>query len=227
MLNGDRVCRRCGLVVESHIIDDRAVFDVNRNLDYYPVETTKLCEEVEMVLNYLRVDSAVVESTIQNIIQDQKSKSYNGCWNTLWAYATTEAFRLCGMCSISPEIVCSLYGVEQSKLKIFEKTEEKSKICDVPIQQRIVKHANTVVDSSEDMSSVKRRAIELEKILRKNPKYLSKRPSKMDVVILYYILSEEKGQKLDKKKYYEECNVSVTTFNNHLKLVRKLLSATT
>lgn len=225
---GDIVCLGCGLVNMERIIDDTPLVRSERNLDYVSFDefSTAACPEVERALDWLGMESQAAIYIIQQVVDEHKAKEYNGCWDALYAYATLRAAQMVGYVAISEQNVCDAYDVEPSALKTFEERETASNVREVDIRQRIARPASAVIDDGRDRASVATRVSEIEATLKTNPQFASKRPSKMDVVILYYVHVVERGQKgLTKKKFADDCGVSTVTFNKHLKLLTELLGS--
>ena len=228
--DGDVVCKKCGLV--SHcIVDDRPLFDENRSMDYCSSQFSNNTKDIEVsdALDRLRIDSKPAEMIAADIIDNYKTnKSYKGSWAALRAFATIEALSIVGFINVTKEEVCFMFDVDPKILKSFEEKENattKSKVNKSKINQRLAGCASLLIQDEHLRKQALKRASVIEEKLLKDPRYLSKKPCKMDAVILYHICVEELNAKnmVSKDEFIKDCNVSIVTFSNHLKLLKKIV----
>jgi transcription initiation factor TFIIIB Brf1 subunit/transcription initiation factor TFIIB len=222
--DGCVVCRYCGLVASDFLIDDRPLIDHRRDLhsDTFMYTNGGDCE-IEDALDRLRIDSKIIELIAKSIVDEFKTnKDYKGRTAALKAHATYEACRQCNR-SIPFEQVCASFQVDPKLVRQITKKGDESHVVKSQINQRIVKLASEIIQDPRTRMKAIRHACEVENKLLSNKNYVSKKPSKMDAVILFYVCTNVVGIKLKKGEFVKECGVSSVTFNRHLQFVAETL----
>jgi hypothetical protein len=213
------------LVASHFLIDDRPLIDNRRDIhsDTF-LYTEKGDAEIEEALDRLGIDNKMVELIAKSIVEDIKTnKDYKGNNAALRAHATFEALRQCKF-NVQFEMVCASFGTDPRLARqILTKTETSRVITD-KINARIVKMASLIIDDKKLRMKIIRDACDIESILLNNKTYMSKKPSKMDAVILFHVCTSKHGMKLKKGNFVKECGVSSVTFNRHLQFIKSILN---
>lgn len=222
--DGCVVCKYCGLVASDFLIDDRPLIDHRRDLhsDTFMYTDGGDCE-IEDALDRLRIDSKMIELIAKSIFDEFKTnKDYKGRIAALKAHATYEACRQC-KCSVQFEHVCASFQVDPRLVRQITKKDNESHVVKSQINQRIVKLASEMIPDPRTRMKAIRYACEVENKLLSNKLYVSKKPSKMDAVILFYVCTKDIGMKMKKGDFLKECGISSVTFNRHLQFVAEAL----
>jgi hypothetical protein len=125
--------------------------------------------------------------------------------------------------------VCAAFGVHSKKYLQFhtkhsDQTTHSKTQSSASINQRILKQATLFIADSHARMKAVRAACDIEQSLKTNQEYMAKKPSKMDLVILFYVCTEHLQLKIKKGEYIAETSISSTTFNRHLKLLKCLIT---
>ena len=216
--DGSLVCINCGLVAQPYLLDDRPAFDLSRDVHANThARVHKLPADMEHALSALDIDCPALEDTLLNILERHKSKTA-----IVKAHSLYEAVQIHNFTRITKDQVCACFGV-RSKRYLNYQSKWPSAPHAQSINTRIHKQAtNFVLDPRLRMKAV-HAAAKIEAALSSNEEYMNKRPSKMDLVILYYVCTVQLHIKLKKGEYINSTAISGTTFNRHLKLLTALL----
>lgn len=224
--DGSVVCTSCGLVASSFLIDDRPIFDNCRNIHSGEVpwykRSTDRDPELVSLLDKMDIECEGLEAFATKIIKDWKEiNEYKGHMAPLRAYAIYQACRSFKLMTLDKIKICLICDVDQRQLQQFQTTG--THVVDTSINDRIKQLASCfIIDPKTRMTAI-RHATAIETRLQTNVKYMSKKPSKMDAVILYHVCSTVLNIKFKKGDYVRDCDLSSATFNKHLKFLQGLL----
>lgn len=217
--DGSLVCRGCGLVVSNFLCDERPLFDHNRNVHsmYYDHTSGEdICREIADAVDRLWPGNDMNWLTIIASKKMEKSSSKSRCARAAHAiFETLKKERIC----MPLETVCWACGTDVKSVSgLFVEN-----VVDNPINQRIVRLANYfLIDSADRMKAI-RVATEVEEALKDDAMFMSKKPSKMDAVILYLVCTQSLGMKMKKSEMVKASDVSNVTFNKHLAFLQSSL----
>lgn len=216
--DGSTVCKMCGLVVNDFLLDERPVFDHNRNVHSTYCDTSgkdkckEIVEAVDRLWPGIDMDWITIIASKKMVRESSKSRSARA------AHAIFETLKkeriympletVCWACDTDVKSVNGLF-VEN--------------VVDNPINQRIVRLATVLVDESVKRMKAIRIVSEIEAALKDDAMYMSKKPSKMDAVILYLVCTQNLGMKMKKSEMVKLSDVSAVTFNKHLAFLQSSL----
>lgn len=227
--DGSMVCRRCGLVVIPFLVDDRPQHDSNRDIHYSSgYSDTPRDEQVAATLAMLDIDHPDIECTVTKLVAELRSRiAVKGKLDTLKAYAIYETCRRRKISRVTKEQICACFCIDPKYLLQFisrndDGTQRYVNTSVQTINERLIKIATLLISDARVRMKVVRHASEIEAKLKNNKDYLNKKPSKMDVVILYYVCNDQ-NVRIKKTELIKEAGVSNVTFNKHLKLLISLM----
>jgi len=206
--DGSMVCTACGLVVSNFLIDDRPTFGSYNDIIYD--------NDINSVLSALDIDSIEIEQMASDILASSSRRS-----KVQKAFAVYEACCHHKLLRITKELVCAAFQIElKTLLQFLTKNTQRSRIVSHNINERLAKLAANIIDNPKLRMKAINAAARIEVSLQNNHEYMTKKPSKMDSVILFYVCTDVLNMKLNKKDYINSISISPTTFNRHVKLLR-------
>jgi transcription initiation factor TFIIIB Brf1 subunit/transcription initiation factor TFIIB len=226
--DGSVVCTGCGLIACPFLLDDRPLFDATRNVNstaYVPMESDPIHLQVQDAFYRLNIESEVlVYQTVEFAKDFKEANEYRGHLDTLLAYATYDTCKK-NKFIVSRKDICSSFGIDSTSFDNFLSNYIKttSDVVNVQINERIACIASTLILDRHKRMQVIKTASKIEARLKSNKDYLTKKPSKMDSVILFYVCTKEFGMKLKKKDYIKDAGVSGVTFSKHLKFIESCM----
>lgn len=202
--DGDIVCRLCGLV-DSQDISDEGYGNINHVNHCYTYNINKIIQKACDVLDIPDIigDMATVLCK-SNRRKDQASVLYTAC--QIHGYNISKDAIAYGF-QINTASTCkdiSLMNKPHINHRLFPVLEELQ--FDRPACMSIINHV-----------------VQIEKRLLKNHRFVSKKPSKTDGVIVFYICQTILQKPICKKIIIKTCNISLVTFSKNLKLVEEIL----
>lgn len=229
--NGCMVCKDCGLIADSFLLDTRPVIDTHRNINYdYNMNSINyFITDIEIVnaLDKLYIeDMSIGVETIHMIDRYIKDFSYNGNKQPLRAYALYEVCKKRGLLRISLQCICNVFDISEDKVHKLYKLHVVSINTDDKISnidKRLTIIAKNIIPDVKIRMKALRCSREIENMLQNSPLFRTKKPSRMDCAILYYILTDILHIKIKTSDYIKHCDTTYGTLKKHIELIRNIL----
>jgi hypothetical protein len=253
--DGDVVCAGCGLVTESHIVDDRPLMDNCRDVHSVPNATyarmgtrdgqllrcvngkrhtatfghTK--DDLVRAMERLDIDSQAVEMMAREIFQTKKSEGYGGPLRPLWAFALYEACKLQGRGAVvTKELACRALEIDSSDeaFKGFYKTKNATTdVVAAGIRQRLARNAAFLVGDPRQRMRVIAEAERMDDRLKAHAEYVNKRPSKIDGIVFF--IAAQAVMSWDKAPSVADCgkafDIAPATWKTNARVIANLLQS--
>lgn len=226
---GHLVCTDCGLVFDNHLIDSRPIYDTHRNIHFHPfIDNNQLDEHIERALDYLGIDNMLLHKEALNIMDKYKNdRSYTGHLQPLRAYSLLQSSKLHNYIWITQQHICEAFQINIDKLKVFFKDSANIDENNITPQSSIRKRLMNIIPCLMLPDNIKMKALniceELEILISKNKLFKTKKPSKLDPVILYYTLTNRLKYKLKMTTFIKHLNLSIATLRKNLVFIETVL----
>jgi transcription initiation factor TFIIIB Brf1 subunit/transcription initiation factor TFIIB len=202
--DGSTVCTGCGLVVSPFML-------VNDNQNSNFDQVTKDVELVE-ALYKLQIESDDMEYIVSEYYYELKKLHPNKSQSVL------RSISLSHKTGISLDKAADMFQIHRKNIKhICDETQKEKEIS-----ERVA----YLVSCFESDRFMKMKIIR--EIIALNIKLLpyiqTKKPSKMDPILFYYVYTNSFNKTLNPLELCRVSNISIVTFNNHMKLLCRYIS---
>lgn len=229
---GCLVCIDCGLVAEPFLFDTRPIVDSRRCINYDENiyrNTANNDNEIHIAIDKLIIENHNALETYANSIMNNYITKYNfnGHRQPLRAYALYEACKSSGLSRITLLDICHVFQIEETKVLQIYKTIEVTKVShsvSLNISQRLTRLSMKVITNDAKLRLTALQHCErIESILMENSIFKTKRPSRMDCAILYYVLTNIMHLKIKTRTFVSHCDTTYGTLKKHMDLICSLL----
>jgi len=202
--DGDIVCQLCGLV-DSQDISDECCENIHHVNHCYTYHNDKDIQKACDVLN------------IPEIIGNLATRMCHSNKRKLKASLLYTACQMQGF-NVSKESIA--YGFQLDKTSISKDVSSMNKPHMnhrlFPVLENLRFDKRTILQIIGHVTSI-------EKKLLKNHVFVSKKPSKTDGVMVYYVCMYTLEMNINKKDVMSTCHISPTTFSKNLKIIQDIL----
>lgn len=216
-IDGEFVCRGCGLVIQSHVIDTSPIVNIH-NIDHYTLYDTEQCLQE---FKYVGVCLDIPDNTV--ILADELFKDHVCTKGTNRKATMARVFlKACQETNINRPrcLILGLFEVTEQDF-VGAKTVTTSIKKTSSLQARFACHAQHLIEDEKQRRRVLNIAGEIDNQLQNDTHYMNTKQSKMDGVVFAYVAQKLKIG-INKKDVINVCQMSNVTFNKHIKFLSGL-----
>lgn len=219
---GCMVCTDCGLVAEPLLIDTRPYVDTRRfshsNIQFSsPYGTDK---QIGHALDKLCIEYTNLAYDITNIVKQYiEDNAFTGHQTPLKAFLTYDTLKKRNILTISLDMVCEAYDIDIEKVVKFQSKSSTVLQPKSNIKQRLMSFAMIHCVDLKLRMKVLEHVEEIENIVMRTSHFKTKKPSRIDISIFYYVMTNTFKYKLSMKDF----DISIGTLKKNIKLIENIL----
>lgn len=215
--DGSYVCTRCGFVISDMLIDNRPVHDESRIVtgsSYDNIDFNDAFTYFHGMCGHLSISEDIAHKAFNIFEKLQTHIRVRDNRQILYALA----FYMATLPRFNHQTICTLFSVfDIDKFRNLLKLANKSMPGSMSKNQSRFKKYIMVPGQTQNIID---KIIILEEKVRTLTEFASKKPTKLDAVIAFYVMAYTMNFKLDKQKYCEKFEISITTLNKHIKTIK-------